>query len=82
MGHVQKLVEGALKFGVDPARKTTLLLPTQIAKEILILSKMIVIQKVVVSKGRLFYIFHCIRTKVILTSEQKAQSLAKVLKSN
>ena len=53
MEHVQKPVEEALKFGVERARKTTLLLPTQIAKEILILSKMIVIQKVVVSKGRL-----------------------------
>ena len=57
MEHVQKLVEGVLKFEIDPASKTTMLSATQIAKEILILSKMIVIQKVVVSKGRLFYFF-------------------------
>ena len=62
MEHVQKLVAGVLKFEIDPASKTTMLSATQIAKEILILSKMIVIQKVVVSKGRLFYVFHCIRT--------------------
>ena len=73
MGHVQKVVAGGLKFENDPASKTTMLSATQIAKEILILSKMIVIQKVVVSKGRLFYVFHCIRTKVILTSAQKAK---------
>ena len=73
MGHVQKVVAGVLKFEIDPASKTTMLSATQIAKEILILSKMIVIQKFVVSKGRLFYVFHCIRTKVILTSAQKAK---------
>ena len=50
---------GVLKFEVDPASKTTLLSPTQIAKELLILSKLIVIQKVVVSKGRLFNVLHC-----------------------
>ena len=73
MGHVQKVVAGVLKFEIDPASKTTMLSATQIAKEILILSKMIVIQKFVVSKGRLFYVFDCIRTKVILTSAQKAK---------
>ena len=73
MGHVQKLVAGGLKFEIDPASKTTMLSATQIAKEILILSKMIVIQKVVVSKvvSSMFYIAFLLRLNLHLHKKAK-----------